>query len=151
MNFLRQLANLFSGGGRRSGNNRYLTIYVLSRRCNEPVMGQVDLLNELSQPDEGDYAFHTRKGLHTSGERRCFAQVEVSLYFDSNKKVVHHEVQGGTWLTADEYYVELERFNTPPEEPEEVETAPDATTTPTAEHRSSPEDSSAAQPPSANP
>ena len=123
MNLLKRLASLFSGGGAPSADKRYLTVYALSRRCNEPVSGQVDLLNELSKPDESEYAFYTRKVLHTSGERRCFSQVEISLYFNQDKKVVHHEVEGGRWLTSDEYAVELARFNAPlPEEEESVET-----------------------------
>lgn len=121
MNFLKRLASLFSGGGAASSDKRYLTIYVLSRRCNEPVSGQVDLLNELSGTDEGEYAYYTRKVLHTTGERRCFSQVEVNLYFNRDKQLVHHEVEGGRWLTSEEYDAELARFNAPPEEePEET-------------------------------
>jgi hypothetical protein len=114
MNFLRQLGRLFGGGGGGSAN-RYLTVYVMSRRCREPINGQVDLFNEVSAVEEGDHAFYTRKVLHTSGERRCFDQVEVSLYFDQNKKLVRHEVTGGSWLTEAEYETELARFNTPPD------------------------------------
>jgi hypothetical protein len=115
MNLLKRLASLFSGGGGGS-NSRYLSVYVLNRRCNEPILGQIDLLNELSKTDEGEYAYYTRKVLHTTGERRCFSQVEINLYLNQDKKVVHHEVEGGRWLSADEYYAELERFNAPPEE-----------------------------------
>lgn len=122
MNLLKRLASLFSGGGAPSADKRYLTVYALSRRCNEPVSGQVDLLNELSKPDESEYAFYTRKVLHTSGERRCFSQVEINLYFNQDKQVVHHEVEGGRWLTSDAYAVELARFNAPlPEEETEEE------------------------------
>ncbi len=120
MNLLKRLASLFSGGGGGS-NSRYLTVYVLNRRCNEPILGQIDLLNELSKPDEGEYAYYTRKVLHTTGERRCFSQVEINLYLDKDKKVVHHEVEGGRWLSADEYYEELERFNAPPPEEDSEE------------------------------
>ena len=108
MNFFRQLARLFSGGG---GGNRYLTVYVMSRRCQEPISGQIDLFNEVSAAEEGDYAFYTRKVLHTTGERRCFDQVEVNLYFDQNKKLAHYEVAGGSWLTEAEYEAALARFN----------------------------------------
>ncbi len=105
-------------GAQPRADKRYLTIYVLSRRCNEPISGQVDLLNELSKPDEGNYAFYTRKVLHTTGEHRCFSQVEINLYFNQDKVVVHHEVEGGRWLTSDEFEVELARFNAPPPEDE---------------------------------
>jgi hypothetical protein len=126
MNLLKRLANLFSGGGSSRGDKRYLTVYALSRRCNEPISGQVDLLNELSKPDEGEYAYYTRKVLHTTGEHRCFSQVEINLYFNQEKQVVHHEVEGGRWLTGDEYAVELARFNAPPpEEDTEADTEAD--------------------------
>ncbi len=116
MNFLQRLANLFRGGGAPASDKRYLTIYALSHRCNEPISGQVDLLNELSKPDDEQYAYFTRKVLHTTGERRCFAQVEITIYFDQDKRVVHYEVEGGRWLTSDEYSAELARFNAPPPE-----------------------------------
>jgi hypothetical protein len=127
MNPFRWLAHLFGGGGGvPKGDKRYLTIYALSRRCNEPVSGQVDLLNELSRADDSAYAYHSRKVLHTSGERRCFSQVEISLYFNQDKQIVQHEVEGGRWLTGEEYAVELARFNAPlPEEPDETESVDD--------------------------
>ena len=131
MNLLRRLTSLFSGGGAGHADKRYLTIYVFSRRCNEPISGQVDLLNELSKDEDSGYAYYTRKVLHTSGDRRCFSQVEIQLYFDQNKQVVQHEVEGGRWLTSEEYAAELARFNAPPPEDEpdvenEVVTATEA-------------------------
>ena len=50
MSFWERIASLFKGGG--SSGNRLLDIYVLSRRCNEPIAGQVDLFNELSRTEE---------------------------------------------------------------------------------------------------
>jgi hypothetical protein len=125
MNFLKNLLRLFTGGAPR-GNSRYLPIYVLSYRCNEPIAGQVDLLNELSQVDEGSHAYFTRKALHTSGERRCFSQVDVTIYFNQNKQVVEHEVTGGRWLSADEYEAELTRFRTPVPAEDTTPTSPGA-------------------------
>lgn len=128
MNFFKSLANLFRGGGGPSADKRYLTVYVLSRRCNEPISGQVDLLNELSRSDDSAYAWHSRKVLHTTGERRCFSQVEISLYFNQDKQIISHEVEGGRWLTSEEYTTELARFNAPlPEEDDASESATTAT------------------------
>ena len=141
MNLLRRLANLFSGGGAPRADKRYMTIYVLSRRCNEPISGQVDLLNELSKPDEGEYAYYTRKVLHTTGEHRCFSQVEINLYFNQDKQIVHHEVEGGRWLTSEEYSVELARFNAPPPEEEDDEIkAVNLASAPTSPENTLPED-----------
>jgi hypothetical protein len=120
MNFFKNIANLFRGGP--GGSNRILTIYLLSRRCNEPIVGQVDLLNELSLTEEGsDQAYYSRKVFSTSGQHRCFDQVEVELWFNQNKQVVEHQVQGGRWLEQAEYEEELARFNAPPEPAEEEE------------------------------
>lgn len=116
MSLFQRIANLFRGGGGGS-DNRFLPIYVLSRRCNEPIVGQLDLLNELSlTDDEEDATYYGRKVLHTTGERRCFDQVEVLLWFGSNKQLLRQEVIGGRWLEVEEYEQELVRFNTPPDE-----------------------------------
>lgn len=102
MNIFKRIANFFQGGG-TTRNNRYFPIYVLSRRCREPLVGQIDLLNELSLTEEDDDTLYTRKVLHTSGRTRCFDQVEVLLWFDKNKQLLRQEVWGGTWLEAEEY------------------------------------------------
>jgi hypothetical protein len=127
MNFLQRIASFFSGGG-GGPSSRYMTVYVLSRRCNEPIAGQVDLLNELSQAEDEAYRYYTRKVFHTSGANRCFGQVEVTLHFDGNKRVVDHSVQGGEWLTYEEYEAALERFNTPPEDDESNDESDDGYT-----------------------
>ena len=107
MGFLTRFFNAFSGKA-PTGSDRYLPIYVLSRRCQEPIAGQVDLMNEVSLADDGGY--YVRKGLHASGKNRCFDQVEVELWLDLKKRVVRHEVQGGQWLTAEEYEAEVARL-----------------------------------------
>ncbi len=101
MSFLSRLAALF--GGAPKVDNRYFSIYVLSNRCREPAMGQVDLFNELSLTDEKERPFYVRKVLHTSGRNRCFDQVEAQLWFDNNKRLLDKELVGGRWLERDEY------------------------------------------------
>lgn len=114
MNLFQRILNFFST--KPGSDRRHFTIYVLSRRCNEPLTGQVDLMNELSQSDDGDHPYFARKVIHTSGRNRCFDQVEIQLWFDKDKKLANHEESGGRWLTAAEYETELARFNTPPED-----------------------------------
>ena len=116
MSILKWFTSLFSGGRSGAGSTRMLPIYVLSRRCNEPIAGQIDLLNELSQTEDEGAGFYTRKVLHTSGERRCFDQVEVEIWFDGNKRVSHHDVVGGRWLSQEEYEAEVARFDAPVDE-----------------------------------
>jgi hypothetical protein len=35
--------------------------------------------------------------------------VEVQIWLDGKKQILRHEVQGGRWLTAEEYAAEVER------------------------------------------
>ena len=123
MNFLKKLF-----GGSRGNDDRLTSIYVMSHRCREPIEGKVDLFNELSGSDEGN-GYYVRKVLHTSGEKRCFDQVEVEIWFNGKKEVAEHSVTGGRWLTAEEYADELAIFNAPPEEDEtdSEEADPDGT------------------------
>lgn len=116
MNFLK---NLF-GGGQRGDSGRFIPVYVLSYRCNEPIASRLDTMSELSV-DDGEHAYYVRKVLHTSGERRCFGQVEIEVWLDRNKRIVAHDVSGGRWLEPEEYEAELARFNAPPEEESEDE------------------------------
>ena len=116
MSILKRLASLFTGKSSSGGRN--LSIYVLSKRCNEPLSAEVDTLNALSGSDDGDASYYTRKVIQGTGRNRCFGQVEVELWFNSQRVLLRHAVSGGRWLTAEEYETELERFNAPPEEDE---------------------------------
>jgi hypothetical protein len=115
MSFFKRLTNLLTGG---SSGDRNLPFYAFSHRCQEPLAGQIDLYNELSGTDDSDAIYYCRKVLHTSGKNRCFAEVEVQLWFDKNKQIVRHEVQGGRWLTREEYETALMRFHAPVEDEE---------------------------------
>ena len=121
MSLLKRLASLFTGKSSSGGRN--LSIYVLSKRCNEPLSAEVDTLNALSGSDDGDASYYTRKVIQGTGRNRCFGQVEVELWFNSQRVLLRHAVSGGRWLTAEEYESELERFNAPPEEEDEDEEA----------------------------
>ncbi len=102
MGFFQRLANLF-GGRPSQTSDRFLTFYVLNRRCNEPIAGRLDLLNEISAADESDAVWYARKVLHTAGHRRCFDQVEVEFWFDGSKRILRKQVSGGRWLEQDEF------------------------------------------------
>lgn len=123
MGIFKRFTNLF---GRRSagGDDRLMSIYALCHRGREPVSGTVDLFNELSLDDgDGPDTYYVRKVLHTTGEHRNFGQVEVELWFDKNKNLDRYEVTGGRWLEAEEYEQELARFNAPPADTEDEESA----------------------------
>lgn len=94
-----------SGGGRSSFGddlNAYW-IYAQCRRCGEPLKARINLMNDLSEAEDGE-GWIVRKGLVGSGANRCFQTVEVTLRFDSRKQnVLESEVVGGKLLTAEEY------------------------------------------------
>ncbi len=115
MGFLDSLRKAFggqassgSGGGRsRFGGDDPNTywIYAQCRRCGEPLKARVNLMNELSEAEEGE-GWIVRKGLVGSGVNRCFQVVEVTLKFDSRKQtILESEIVGGRLLTAQEYEV----------------------------------------------
>jgi hypothetical protein len=103
MGFLDSLRKALTGGGSAGQQSEVHWVYVQCRRCGEPLKGRIDLRNEVSLADSGE-GWIVRKGLVGSGARRCFQTVEVTLTFDSQKQqVVEHEINGGTFLTEDEY------------------------------------------------
>ncbi len=103
--FSKLFGPLFGRGPSASG--RYLPVYVLSHRCHEAVVGQIDLMNEVSLDEEQQGGYYVRKVLHTSGKGRCFGEVEIEVWLNRDKKLLRQEVHGGRWLTADEYEAEL--------------------------------------------
>ncbi|MBX3050526.1 MAG: hypothetical protein KF753_03565 [Caldilineaceae bacterium] len=126
MSLLKRIASLFTG--RPASSSRNLTVYVLSTRCNEPLAAEVDTLNALSGSEDSDATYYTRKVIQGTGRNRCFTQVEVELWFNSQRGLLRHTISGGRWLTAEEYEAELERFNAPPpEEDAEEDTQEDDT------------------------
>lgn len=85
------------------GNGNSYWFYVRCGVCGETLRGRVDMRNELSLRDDAD-GFFVRKTLIGSG--RCFNPVKVTLYFDSNRRLVDREIQGGEFIEADEYEAE---------------------------------------------
>lgn len=109
MDFWNRLRRLFAPG--RAATNRYLDVYILNFRCNEPLATQIDLYNDPSPADEGaEAAFFVRKLLSTSGLQRCFATNEIQIWLDRNRRVVNYEVEGGRWLDPEEYAKEIGLF-----------------------------------------
>lgn len=91
------------GMGAAKEETRFLPFYVYSRRCNEPLAGKIDTMNELSIAEEGDAAWYARKVVQTTGRNRCFDSIEVEIWFDQNKQPLRRNVTGGQWLEFDEY------------------------------------------------
>jgi hypothetical protein len=86
----------------KSGGNIYW-IYARCRRCGEPLLGRVDLLNEPSLADDEE-TWTVRKGLVGAGHNRCYQVVEVNLTFDASKQhVLSGEAAGGELISKEEY------------------------------------------------
>ena len=87
------LKKLFGSGGPSSGGDFYSFI-VQCDRCGETVEGKVNMANDLSLSDEG--GFHVRKVLMGGG--RCFQQIEVTLKFDTSRKLLEKQINGGKFV-----------------------------------------------------
>ena len=93
MNFLKRL---FGGGGRPSDRASYF--YIRPKRCNEIVQVRVDLFNEASLTDEGEY--YVRKLVRGA---RCPFPAELHVYLNANRQLVRVEVQDGEQVSAEAY------------------------------------------------
>ena len=87
MNFLKKL---FGGDGER--NDRGMYFYVSPHRCDDVLRVRVDMSNDLSQRDDGS-GYWVRK-LASGGNYKC-NQVELTFFFDSNRRLVDQEIDGG--------------------------------------------------------
>jgi hypothetical protein len=88
---------LLAPGGNRKDE---LWLEVRCNRCGETIRARVDLRNDLSLLDEGEYekaAYFCRKIL--IGAQRCYQPVEVELYFDMQRGLVEHRVSGGEFIS----------------------------------------------------
>ncbi|HEX9116987.1 MAG TPA: hypothetical protein VGA61_13035 [Anaerolineae bacterium] len=119
MGFLDRLLKSLTGGGARSGQPAAdeRRVYVQCTRCDEPLAVRVDMRNEPSLADDGE-TYIVRKGLVGSGKRRCFQTIEVILKYNANKQETDRQVNGGRFITAEEYEALVATWP-PPEEQEE--------------------------------
>lgn len=96
MNFLKKW---FGGGGSRGGDGRSFYVYVRPKRCDQLVEVRIDLLNDLSQDEQGD-GYFIRK---TAQAIRCPFPAEMTLHFDKNRRYVGGEIENGEFVTSEEY------------------------------------------------
>jgi hypothetical protein len=100
MSFFDSLKSLFGGGSSIGGQNQQVYwIYVRCRKCGEVIKTRVDLLNNLSQNDEGGYT--ASKTL--VGNRLCFERIEVVLTFDENRRLIGQDIARGDFITQEEF------------------------------------------------
>jgi len=92
VNFLKKL---FSS---RPQQNPAQFFYVRPKRCNEIVGVRIDLYNEPSLTDEGQY--FVRKVVRAI---RCPFPAELHVYLDNNRRIVKVEVEDGEQVSESDY------------------------------------------------
>ena len=100
MSFLKKIQSFF----RFYPQTNALWIYVQCKYCHEPLKTRVNLASQLS-------VYYDKKGITKGyfcrktiiGSHGCYRPIEVELNFDANKRLVGKEINGGSFLTEQEY------------------------------------------------
>jgi len=93
-----------SGGGRgRPRDPDGFYFYVRCGRCGQKLQLRADLRFDLLQDlDEGGYVL--RKEMM---DGTCFSLMYATIRFDENRQIVSQEIEGGEFITEDEFHQEL--------------------------------------------
>ncbi len=97
MGLLEKLSALF-GGRASGGRDDAIHIYVECERCKSKVHVRLDRRHDISQREEGGY--FVRKEIMDS---KCFRLMAAEITFDSAYRIQSQEVQGGRFLTREEF------------------------------------------------
>lgn len=97
-----------------------LRAYVRCQACGEPISVRIRLTDEVGRADEGaPYTFFVQKTVIGSGRRParshrppCFRPIELRLEMDARYRVTGGQLQGGSWLTRDQYEKALQEYET---------------------------------------
>ena len=79
-------------------------VYVKCDRCGEKLQTRINLNNDLSinyGDKEGDDSYYCRKIIMGTG--KCFERIEVELTFDNSRNVITQEIQGGKFISKEEF------------------------------------------------
>ena len=99
---LRQLKRLLGGGSAESHDDG-IYVYVRCHRCGDRVRvrlnPQADLQQEFGE-QQGVSGYAVRKMVV---DQRCFRPIEVTMRFDNARREVARDIQGGAFLTREEY------------------------------------------------
>lgn len=95
MNFLKKLF----GGGQKPANSdpNGLYFYVRAHKCEAYVRVRADKQHDLERTDDG-FVWHK-----TIVDSKCFSRMQAVVHFDHNYQVTASELDGGTFITKDEY------------------------------------------------
>jgi hypothetical protein len=92
------------GGGASAGRDDGIYLYVRCDRCGDRVRVRLNPSSELQQEfdesGEGVRAYSVRKMVV---DQRCFRPIEVRFQFDAARRERSREIEGGTFLSREEY------------------------------------------------
>ena len=98
MGFIKRLF----GGGDAQPADRGIHLYIKCQRCGTPVHVRIDPNNELAADygDDGAEGYHVVKEIT---DDRCFRRMRAELSFDGRRRETARELEGGDFITAEEY------------------------------------------------
>jgi hypothetical protein len=97
MGLLEKLASLF-GSTSSGATDDAIHIFVECERCKSRVHVRLDRRHDISAREEGGY--YVRKEIMDS---KCFRLMAAEITFDSAYRIQNREVQGGRFLTQEEF------------------------------------------------
>jgi hypothetical protein len=95
------LKRLF-GGGQQSQDSNILHLHVKCGRCGTPVHVRINLSNDLIA-DYGDTAAEGYELHKDVMDDRCFRLMRAHLTFDSRRRETSRAVEGGEFISAEDY------------------------------------------------
>ncbi len=95
MGFVDRFKSILAGPGQVAP---ILWLYVQCDKCGSPVAVRINLHNDPSLDDEGGWIL--RKEIMDS---KCFRLMSAELHFDNAKRVTEQTIQGGKFITQQEY------------------------------------------------
>jgi hypothetical protein len=95
------LRRLLSGGG--TPGDGAIHLYVRCNRCSAPVHVRVDPYNDLTSEYGDDETTNSYRLIKEIMDSRCFRIMRAELTYDTNRREIGRTIEGGTFITRDEY------------------------------------------------
>jgi hypothetical protein len=104
MNFLKNLARSFSGGGSNTGGDAGMYYYVKCLRCGEVIQIRVNKNNDLTvQYGEKDAKSDTFFVHKVIVGQKCYNRMEADFTYSHSRALVEKKVAGGEFVTQELY------------------------------------------------
>jgi len=76
-----------------------VSLYLVCNRCGEKLKLRIHMNSEVSQADNGKTFFCQKEALST----KCFQRIPIRVEFDSRRRMVRKEIEGGRFITQAEF------------------------------------------------